>query len=310
MTAAASPHVSVVVPTADRPTELRDCLTALAALDYPRERLEVVVVDDAGRADLRRVCAAAGADLSVRLIARDRRGGPGAARNTGADAADGDVLAFTDDDCRPRPHWLRALAPALGDARGTAAGGHTVNVLATNPFAAASQYIQDLVYAHYNQQPAAARFLASNNLAVRATDFRAVGGFDADGFPFAAEDRDFCDRWRASGRTLRYRPDAVVEHAHDLGLGAYIGQHVAYGRGAARYHRARAVRGTGRASDDARFHLDGSLWLRTLRLRPARRAAGTVALLLLWQAANAAGYVLERARVGANASPEPTDAPT
>jgi len=132
---------------------------------------------------------------------------------------------------------------------------------------------------------------------------RGLGGFDASGFPFASEDRDFCDRWLASGRTLRYAPDAVVRHAHDLDLPGFVAQHVAYGRGAARYQRVRAARGTGRLRDDTSFHLDRSLWLRTLRLRPRRRAARTVALLALWQGASAAGYPLERS-AGLKRSPQ------
>ena len=112
--------------------------------------------------------------------------------------------------------------------------------------------------------------------------------------PFASEDRDLCDRWRASGRGLRSAPDAVVRHAHDLDLPGFVRQHVAYGRGAARYHRARALRGTGRLRDEAAFHLDATLWLHTARLQPTKRAVGMVPLLALWQAANAAGYLLER----------------
>lgn len=278
-----APLVSVVVPTAGRPAPLARCLQALRALDHPHE---VVVVDDGGGAEV---------PEGVRLVRHRRRQGPGAARNTGAAHARGEVLAFTDDDCLPQPGWLRTLAAHT--ARGVAAGGRTVNALPHNHFADASQHIVDLVYAHYNRDGARPRFLASNNLAVRRDDFLAVGGFDAARFPFASEDRDFCDRWRAAGHELRYAGDAVVRHAHDLDLAGFVAQHLAYGRGAARYHRARRRRGTGRLRDDAPFHADPALWLRTLRLRPARRAARTVALLSLWQAANAAGYALERRRV-------------
>lgn len=58
-----------------------------------------------------------------------------------------------------------------------------------------------------------------------------------------------------------------------------------------------------RLRDDSSFHLDRSLWLRTLRLHPRRRAARTVALLVLWQGANAAGYLLERS-AGLKRSPQ------
>ena len=283
--------VSIVIATADRPGPLARCLTAVAALEHPRDELEVIVVDDGGGADLE--LPAGG--LPVRLLRRER-GGPGAARNDGARAAAGELLAFTDDDCLPEPAWLRELcAAARGAAPGTMVGGRTVNALAGNRFAEASQHIQDLVYAHYNRDPEHARFFATNNLAVPRDAFLALGGFDVATFPFASEDRDLCDRWRASGRGLRSAPGAVVRHAHDLDLRGFVRQHVAYGRGAARYHRARALRGTGRLRDETSFHLDRSLWLRTARLRPARRAAAMVPLLALWQAANAAGFLLERA---------------
>jgi GT2 family glycosyltransferase len=276
--------VSIVIPTADRPGPLARCLAAVAALDYPRDALEVIVVDDGG--SLHPL-------PGVRLV-RAAGEGPGAARNAGARAAGGELLAFTDDDCLPEPGWLRGLCALAGP--GTMVGGRTVNALPGNRFADASQHVQDLVYAHYNRDPERSRFFASNNLAVPRDEFLALGGFDAARFPFASEDRDLCDRWRASGRTLTLAPDAVVRHAHDLDLRGFVRQHVAYGRGAARYHRARARRGTGRLRDEAAFHVDGSLWLHTARLRPARRAAAIAPLLALWQAANAAGYLLERAR--------------
>ena len=287
------PRVSVVVPTADRPAELERCLRALREIDYPRDRLEVIVVDDRGTVR----GAAPPGGLDVRVVAHREPRGPGAARNTGAEAARGDLLAFTDDDCLPEPGWLRALTAAVAGSSGIAAGGRTLNALEANAYASASQHIVDLVYAHYNRDPDCALFFATNNLAVPREDFLALGGFDAVRFPFASEDRDFCDRWRASGRTMRFAPGAVVWHAHDLDLARFVAQHLAYGRGAARYHRARAARGTGRMRDEASFHADPALWLCTLRLRPARRAARTAALLSLWQAANAAGYVLERTRV-------------
>jgi GT2 family glycosyltransferase len=285
--------VSVVVPTKDRPDQLAACLRALGELAHPRERLEVVVVDDGGSADLEPARAGVPPDLTVSVIRQEARG-PGGARNRGAEAAEGELLAFTDDDCLPDPHWVEELAAALEDAPGTACGGRTLNALPGNPFAEASQHVQDLVYAHYNANPEAARFFASNNLAVPRDAFRELGGFDAERFPRASEDRDLCDRWIASGRALRYASAAVVHHTHDLDLPGFARQHLAYGRGAARYHRARAERGTGRMRDDVPFHLNRALWARTLKMVPRRRAAATAALLGVWQIANAAGYVLER----------------
>lgn len=264
----ARPFISVIVPTRDRRTQLADCLHALDRLDYPQHRFEVIVVDDA------------------------QGDGPAAARNRGARDARGELLAFTDDDCRPGGGWLGALAGRWQGADDLAVGGRTTNGRPDNLCATASQTIVDLVYAHYNADVGSARFFASNNLAVPAAGFAALGGFD-ERFR-TSEDRDFCARWLASGRRLVTADDAVVTHAPELTLAEFWRRHVAYGRGAYRYHRARPL--TTRASLRSELPFHGSL-LRLVRPQlarvGARKAAPLAALLVLWQAANALGFVRE-----------------
>src|SRR5437764_14081766 len=99
------PAVSVVIPTRDRGRELLSCLRAIAAAEQPVGGTEVVVVNDGG-APLDAGVLAAAAD-GVMLVLLDQPGaGPAAARNRGATAAGGRVLAFTDDDCEPATGWL------------------------------------------------------------------------------------------------------------------------------------------------------------------------------------------------------------
>ena len=187
----ALPAASVIVPTRDRPEELERCIAAIEALDYPKELLEVVVVEDVeGR-------------------------GPAAARNEGISRSSGELLAFTDDDCVPEPKWLELLARMVGD-RERLAGGHTVNAITSNPYAAASQAITDAVYAHYNADPVKAGFLASNNLAGPRGAFERLGGFDERFSLAAGEDRDLCSRWLEQGGELVYVPGAIVGHSHEL----------------------------------------------------------------------------------------------
>ena len=100
--------ISIIVPTYNRPSQIRDCVSSLAELDYPRERFEVIIVDDGGDVpldDLRREIEGRN---NFTLIRKDN-GGPASARNAGAEAARGKWLAFTDDDCRPTSDWLTKL---------------------------------------------------------------------------------------------------------------------------------------------------------------------------------------------------------
>jgi GT2 family glycosyltransferase len=280
----------VVVPTRDRPGQLSHCVRALAQLDFPRELWELIVVDDGGGA----VVDEPGLPLT---LLRRPPGGPASARNAGIAAARGDYVAFTDDDCEPDPGWLAALADAFDRFPDAMLGGRIVNALTANVFSSASQRATDLAYAHYNRDPVGCRFFASNNLAVPRRALLALGGFDADRFPFASEDRDLCDRWRAGGARMVYVPGALVRHRHDLDLTGFCRQHFAYGRGAARYHAARAQRASGRLVDEVSFHLDPRLWRSATAAGPAGAA-----LLALWQLCNALGFAWERApRLGLGA---------
>jgi GT2 family glycosyltransferase len=198
------------------------------ALSYPGDQLEVIVVDDGGVPPLDDLVAPFQSSLDLVLI-RQRNGGPAAARNTGAARARGRLVAFTDDDCRPAPDWLRHLVERLRDTSGVMAGGHTVNALRDNPYSTASQALLTYVYREKNRDPDDAEFLTTNNMVVPRRDFLHLGGFD-ESFR-TAEDRDFCARWRASGRRIVYEKRATLYHAHRLTLRSFWHQHVAYGAG-------------------------------------------------------------------------------
>ena len=287
-------NFSVIIPTYNRPRHVRRCLSALTQQDYPRQQFEVIVVDDGSSEPLDEAVSAYRSRLTLTLL-RQTNAGPAAARNVGASIARGEYLAFTDDDCRPRADWLRRLDTAFATNAASMIGGRTVNRLSRNCYSATSQLILDVVYAFYNRDPMAARFFASNNIAMPKRMFDAVGGFDSGFFRAASEDREFCDRWRMKGYAMAYHSEAVVQHLHQLTLGTFCEQHFTYGRGALRYHAVRARRGSGRMRDELPFH--GQL-LRNLRgpfsrMRP-NRAVRVLALLVLWQVVNAAGFVYER----------------
>jgi glycosyltransferase involved in cell wall biosynthesis len=278
------PVFSIIIPTYGRPDALRACVKALAALDYPRDDFEVIIVDDGGNVPLAPVVRAVASDLRLKVVWQPNAG-PAAARNFGAVHAAGDMLAFTDDDCTPASDWLRAFAGACAVSDPTLLGGRTVNALRDNAYAGASQLIIDVVYAHYNRDPLRARFFASNNMAVPTEQFHRVNGFDSD-FR-TSEDRDLCDRWLSKGYRLRYVPEAVIHHAHVLTLSSFWKQHAGYGRGAWLYHTARAQRGTGSFQVDWEFY-------RALLCSPrsrdsARDIVRGYFLLLVAQVANAAG---------------------
>lgn len=235
------PRVSVVVPTYARPGPIAECVTSLRALDYPPDRLEILVVDDGSPTPVSVPPGSVGAP-TVRVI-RQPNGGPARARNRGAAEARGSVLAFTDDDCRPAPGWARALVEALAEEPEALVGGHTSNGLEGNLLAEASQLLVDYLYDSFARARELQPFFTSNNIAVSSAAYRQMGGFD-ETFRFnAGEDRDFGERWVREIGPLRFVPEARVLHYHDLGLWSFVRQHHTYGRGGAHLARRRRDRG-------------------------------------------------------------------
>jgi glycosyltransferase involved in cell wall biosynthesis len=290
--ATAPPRFSIVIPTYNRPGPLQDCLDALARLDYPAERYEIIVVDDGGDFPLDGIAAAFQGRLNLRLLRQDNAG-PGAARNAGAAEARGDCLAFTDDDCRPEPGWLRAFAEAHAQRPEDLLGGRTQNGVPCNIYSAASQALQEWFYDYCESQASPLRFFASNNLSLPAALFREMGGFDTATVRYASEDRELCGRWLAWGRQLGYVPAARVWHYHRLDAPGFWRQHLAYGRGGYRLRLARAKQGLGELPKDRRWAF-ASLFRYPFREPPLARGMALSVLAFGTHLANLLGYVLER----------------
>ena len=212
---------SVVVATRDRPDHLRDALTAIAAAVRPGD--EVIVVDSASTdPDVRTIAERAG----VTYLRCDR---PGAslARNRGAEVAGGDLVVFTDDDCRPLPGWTDAYARAFdSDPRLDFATGAVVGPQISTEDVDAGPWLGAQDPAHFGH---------GANWACRRTAYDAVGGFDeamGPGAPMrAAEDHDLFWRLLVAGCRGRHVDDAVVEHPAWRSFRDMVATEWAYGIG-------------------------------------------------------------------------------
>jgi mycofactocin glycosyltransferase len=223
-----TPSVSVIVPTMDRAGELAQCLAALARLDYPRECLEVLVVDDGSR-DAAGVASAAAA-AGARLVVNERNRGPAHARNHASCEASGELLAFLDSDCLAEPGWLAALVPYFSWDRVGAVGGRTAGWSHDSRLARYEEVSSALDMgprlAFAGAGPAGL-YAPTCNLLVRRAVFCDLGGLREE--LRVGEDVDFCWRLRDSGRVLVYTPEGVVHHRHRQRLGATLRRRADYG---------------------------------------------------------------------------------
>lgn len=216
------PRVSVVVAHYEQPDDLRRTLLALRAQTYPRDLVEIVVVDD-GSADApdvpEDVVLVRQADEGFRLAA---------ARNRGAEAATGDVLCFLDADCAPEPRYLEELTrlPALApDAVTVGRRRHAdlsalpddaaldrlpAHVLFEDPSWLANAYERsgDLLRADARSY----RYLIGAVLCCTAEFFRETGGFDESFTEYGGEDWDWAWRCWTRGAVLAHVPTAVAWH--------------------------------------------------------------------------------------------------
>ena len=280
-----TPRVSIVVPARDAARTLPRTLAALAALQPPAD--EIVLVDNASSDDTpARLEAFAAAAGSARVIVpREPRRGASAARNTGARAATGEVLAFTDADCCPRADWLGRLCAPLADGSVGAVAGR----LSSTPPRGAVEAFSSLFTLqspgaparHTRWTPWAGGFPTAN-LAVRRGLFGRLGGFD-ESVAIYGEDYDLCARIYAVGAAIAYTPEAVVEHQHRVALRAMARQAFGFGRSHAWLMRRHVARGLWLDLPRRSFVREGfplPIWIDAGS--PDKKVAALVALALAW----------------------------
>ena len=215
-----APHLSVVIPTYNRGSQLRPVLAALLAQEAGDVTYEVLVVDNNSRDDTRDVVAAAMAADSAGVIRYvfEPRQGVSYARNTGVARSRAPIVAFLDDDGVPEPHWVRDVKRASDAYPDADCIGGRVRPRWTTPRPswliephAGPVALQDRSSPQWFDRTRASACLITANLTVRRSVFERIGGF-APEYP-RNQDREFEMRmWRSGMRGL-YLPsmDVVVD---------------------------------------------------------------------------------------------------
>jgi GT2 family glycosyltransferase len=205
-----APEISVVVASHDRPLRLRWMLNALEEQTLARDRWEVVVGHDSSGPETERLLrthplSAAGTLRHVTLPAGSAP--PGANRNAALRLARGDVVVFTDDDCRPPARWLERAQAAARRNPGAIVQGATKpdpdeGIMVRAPHRQTQQITPPVPWAQ-----------ACNIVYPRALIDR-VGGFDED--VLVGEDTDLAIRARETGAQYVAAPEVITYHAvHD-----------------------------------------------------------------------------------------------
>lgn len=201
------PLVSIIIPVYNDIERLVYCLKALEEQTYPKDRYEVIVVDN-------------GSDESIEMFvlsfpqakfAREMKPGSYAARNVGIDMASGEILGFTDSDCIPAPDWIANGVAAMQSAPEMGFVGGQVELILKNP-GRPSFIERQQVFRSFDQR----RFVEELHFSVAANMFTSkkviekVGRFNRE--LKSLGDVDWGQRARLTGYKQLYGEDVIVRH--------------------------------------------------------------------------------------------------
>jgi glycosyltransferase involved in cell wall biosynthesis len=220
-----APVVSVVLPTHGRVRYLEVALDSLAAQDLD-EPWELLVVDDGS------------SDGTAALL--ERRGTPtlrfdppkglNAARNAGARAGRAELIAYTDDDVRVPPGWLRALVEGARRHPGAEAFGGPIRASFEGPAPrGCGREDPPLTTLDLGEADRPAELVWGANMAVRRGAFDRVGWFD-EAIHGGGDEQEWLERLLAQGGPVEYIAAAELEHRRvgddarlrSLARGAYV----------------------------------------------------------------------------------------
>lgn len=219
------PFISVVVPVLNRANMIGSLLDSLLRQDYPKERYEIIVVDNGSSDGTPHVVER----YPVRLLEETRRCSAYVARNRGIEASRGTLIAFTDSDCVAASNWLRALVAGWNDLEFGAFAGQ---ILGYAPRTLVARFLTrrwSIDY-HNSQIFPYLPYAPTGNVAYRRRIFELVGSFD-EALP-SGGDTDLA--WRMQEQTayrIAYRPEAVVYHRHESTVWGMFQQYARYGEG-------------------------------------------------------------------------------
>ncbi len=216
------PRVSVVVASYQGERTLNACLDSLKILNYPD--YEVILVDDGSTDSTPQIAAA---HPQVRCFRHDKNLGLSVARNTGIAAATGEIIAFTDADCRADEDWLFHIVGDLLDSEFVGIGGH--NFLPPDDSSvAAAVLVSPGGPAHVMLTDRQAEHIPGCNMAFYKWALVEVGAFDPI-FRLAGDDVDLCWRLQQRGLKIGFSPAGFVWHYRRSTVAAYLKQQSGYG---------------------------------------------------------------------------------
>jgi GT2 family glycosyltransferase len=227
------PSVAIVIPNWNGAHHLPECLDAVGELDYPAERLEVIVVDNGSTDESSNIVRQR--SPTVRLVSLPRNEGFAAACNAGAREARSECIAFMNNDMRAERTWLRRLVDGYDPAAGyVCVAGVILNWDGTRlDFVEGTVNFHGFAWQEHFDKPVREElindcgdllFACGGSMLISQDVYLELGGFDATYFAYY-EDVDLGWRLWLAGYKVRLAGGARIFHRHH-GSAAAMPKHV------------------------------------------------------------------------------------
>ncbi|HET9364050.1 MAG TPA: glycosyltransferase [Candidatus Angelobacter sp.] len=195
--------VSIIIPALNEERMIGRCLTSLVALDFLREKFEVILVDNGSTDKTLEIAESFQDRLNLRILQKTGVRISGL-RNLGAQEARGEMVAFLDADCLAKSDWLeRILEFAPGNGVGIV-GAHYLLPKDSSWVGRTWHRYQEA------EKSGEVSHVPAGDLIMRREDFLRLGGFDET--IQTNEDYELCERVRKAGMTVRAYPQIGVVH--------------------------------------------------------------------------------------------------
>lgn len=214
--------VSVIIPAYNASATIGRALEALSKQNC-FQPFEVIVIDDGSKDNTSDIVRSFSA---VKCVYQDNAG-PAAARNHGAQIAQGEFLAFTDSDCIPHEDWISNLLSGFAQEHtGVVAGSYGI---ANSSSLLARCIYKEILWRHVHLMPDFPKAFGSYNFCVKRNVFAAVGGFNVSYRRASGEDNDLSYKIIKSGWRIFFERKALVDHYHPVFIGKYLREQFQHG---------------------------------------------------------------------------------
>tara|TARA_B100000902_G_scaffold341024_1_gene344200 strand:- start:12702 stop:13712 length:1011 start_codon:yes stop_codon:yes gene_type:complete len=209
------PFISIVIPTTGHVKFIKGLVESVNKLDYPKEKYELILIGDE-ETELLNISSKRANDYGIKTVVKYEPFAAGKKRNIGVEVANGDIIAFTDDDTILREDWLNNAVKHLNDNTNyVGVGGPNFTPREGLPFAKAvgrifgSKFLFSFRYTIGHAKPKEIEHNPTCNYIIKKEVFKTVK-FHNTLWP--GEDAEFDIRLIKNGFKILYAPNVVVWH--------------------------------------------------------------------------------------------------